>query len=174
MLRTWHDADREPFAAMCTDPCVMAYLPPLEGDAAIDAYLDETKQHHRRHGFGIWVMEARETGGFAGFAGLRVVAFDAHFTPAIEISWRMPVAFWGKGLATEAARACLDYGFKTLGLSEIVAFTAPGNRRSRALMGRLCMRHDPADNFIHPALPADHPLQPCVLYRITNPHHHQG
>lgn len=169
VLRNWCGDDREAFAAMCADPWVMAYLPALTGESEIQATLDRFASHHERHGFGFWVLEERATGIFAGFAGLQVVSFQAHFTPAVEIGWRLPVAFWGKGLANEAARACLDYGFNTLSLSEIVAFTAPGNRRSRALMGRLGMRHDPAGDFIHPALPADHPLQPCVLYRIANP-----
>jgi len=174
ILRTLREDDKPPFAAMCADPCVMAYLSPINNDAEAAAYLDRIKEHHERHGFGYWVLEDRATGAFAGLAGLRVVSFEAHFTPAVEIAWRMPVAFWGKGLATEAARACLHYGFTTQDLSEIVAYTAPGNRRSRALMGRLGMTHDPDDNFIHPALPPDHPLQPCVFYRITNPHHDQG
>jgi len=173
-LRGWRDEDHAPFAAMCADPRVMAYLPPINDDAEVAAYLDRVKAHHERHGFGYWVLEERATGAFAGLAGLLAVSFEAHFTPAVEIGWRMPVAFWGQGLATEAARACIHYGFTTLGLREIVAFTAPGNARSRALMGRLGMTHEPADDFVHPALPADHPLQPCVLYRIMNSHHDQG
>lgn len=173
-LRGWRDTDRAPFAAMCADPVVMAYLPPFASDDEIDAALERVGAHHRRHGFGFWVLEERATGAFAGFAGLQIVPFNAPFTPAIEIGWRLPVTFWGKGLAMEAAQAALDFGFRVLNLREIVAFTAPGNRRSRALMGRLGMRHEPAGDFVHPALPADHPLQPCVLYRITNPHHDQG
>ncbi len=174
LLRGWRDEDREPFAAMCADPRLMLYLTPLDDEAAIVAYLERIAAHHARHGFGFWVMEHRASGAFAGVAGLRIVAYEAHFTPAVEIAWRMPVAWWGRGLATEAASACLAHGFSTLMLGEIVAITAPDNLRSRALMERLGMTHDPADDFIHPGLPADHPFQPCQLYRIANPHHDQG
>jgi len=110
ILRTLREDDKPPFAAMCADPCVMAYLPPMNDDAEIAAYLDRVTAHHERHGFGYWVLEERGTGAFAGLAGLIVVSFQAHFTPAVEIGWRLPVAFWGKGLAAEAARACIHHG----------------------------------------------------------------
>jgi RimJ/RimL family protein N-acetyltransferase len=174
ILRTWRASDRAAFAAMSADPRVMAHLSPLDGEEAITAYLERNALHQARHGFSRWVMEERDTGAFAGVAGLRVVDFTAHFTPAVEIAWRMPVAFWGKGLATEAARACIEYGFNALKLREIVAITTSGNLRSRALMLRLGMTQNPTDDFIHPGLAADHPFQPCQLYRIANPHHDQG
>ncbi|MGF1619914.1 MAG: GNAT family N-acetyltransferase [Rhodomicrobiaceae bacterium] len=167
ILRCWRDADRAPFAAMCADSHVMEYLPKTlsreESDARIDGYIAD----QAASGFCFWVLEERETGAFAGCTGLRRIDFEAHFTPAVEIGWRLPVSFWGRRLATEAAKACLGFGFHTLDLPEIVAITAPSNRRSRAVMERIGMSCDPADDFIHPTLPPDHRLQPTVLYRLS-------
>ena len=97
--------------------------------------------------------------------GLAVPAFEAHFTPAVEVGWRLAAEHWSRGYATEAARAALDYGFTTAGLDEIVSFTVPANSRSRAVMERLGMTHDPADDFDHPRIEPGHPLRRHVLYR---------
>jgi RimJ/RimL family protein N-acetyltransferase len=98
--------------------------------------------------------------------GISEPRFIAHFTPCLEIGWRLARAHWGRGYATEAARAAPNYGFNTLGRAEIAAFTVPGNVRSRAVMERLGMQRNPADDFDHPNVPADHPLQRHVLYRL--------
>jgi RimJ/RimL family protein N-acetyltransferase len=168
-LRLWSDADREPFATMCDDPRVMEFLTPLPARADSDAYIGRLMGHQEQHGFTFWAIEERATGMFAGFTGLRYVPFEAHFTPAIEFGWRMPVAFWGKGLATEAALACRDYGFGALKLPEIVAFASERNKRSQAVMQRIGMMHDPADDFYYAGLPRNHHAQPLILYRIKNP-----
>ncbi len=101
----------------------------------------------------------------AGFVGLMVPAFEAHFTPYTEIGWRLARAAWGRGYATEAARAALDYAFDVINADEVVAMTVPSNRPSRAVMERLGMTRDPADDFDHPSLPEGHALQRHVLYR---------
>jgi RimJ/RimL family protein N-acetyltransferase len=103
---------------------------------------------------------------FAGFVGLQVPGFEAHFTPGVEIGWRLAVALWGQGHATEAARAALDLAFGLLGLAEVVAYTVPANLPSRRVMGRLGMRHDAQGDFEHPHLPPGHPLHPHLLYRL--------
>lgn len=166
ILRHWRDTDREPLAAMNADPRVMEFLPSAltraESDAKVDGYISD----QAAHGFCFWALEERATGAFVGYTGLRPIDFNAHFTPAVEIAWRLPVPRWGRGYASEAASASLDYAFHVLKLDEIIAITAPANRRSRAVMERIGMTRDPNDDFIHPALPPDHPLQPCVLYRI--------
>jgi RimJ/RimL family protein N-acetyltransferase len=87
--------------------------------------------------------------------------------PCIEVGWRLAFAYWGRGYATEAARLALGYGFGTLSLLEVVSFTASTNRRSRAVMERLGMRRDPAEDFDHPVLPEGHPLREHVLYRLS-------
>jgi RimJ/RimL family protein N-acetyltransferase len=167
-LRLWREEDCEPFAAMCADERVMKFVTPLPTRADSDAYIGRLMAHQERHGFTFWAMEDRATGAFAGAAGLRYVPFEAHFTPAIEFGWRMPITFWGKGLATEAALACRDYGFGVLKLSEIIAFASERNTRSQAVMQRIGMTNDPADNFYYHKLPPDHYVQPLILYRIKN------
>ena len=117
------------------------------------------------NGFGLWALEVRATGEFVGFTGLDVPEFEAHFMPAVEIGWRLARSAWGQGYATEAARTALSFGFEEVGLVEIVSFTTPANRRSRAVMERLGMSHDPADDFDHPRLPPGHPQRRHVLYR---------
>ena len=166
-LRRWRDSDRIPFQQMNADPRVMEFMPePLTADAS-DALFDRAQEHFNRHGFGPFAVELVETIAFIGFIGLSVPAFGAHFMPAVEIGWRLSFDHWGRGLATEGARAVLDHGFVTLKLSGVVAFTVPANVRSRRVMEKLGMAHDPADDFDHPRLPEGHPLRRHVLYRIS-------
>ena len=122
--------------------------------------------HFRQHGCGLWAVEAPGVAPFIGFAGLAVPSFEAHFTPCLEIGWRLAFAHWGRGYATEAARRVLAHAFGPLACAEIVSFTTRDNRRSRAVMEQLAMQHDPADDFLHPTLPEGHPQRPHVLYRI--------
>jgi RimJ/RimL family protein N-acetyltransferase len=126
------------------------------------------EQFHR-HGFGFWAAEVIGVAQFVGFVGLSIPSFEAHFTPCVEIGWRLAFEHWGHGYATEAARAAADCGFERLGLEEIVAFTVPANWRSRHVMEQLRMTCDPADDFDHPRLPPGHPLRRHVLYRLRRP-----
>ena len=107
---------------------------------------------------------------FVGFVGLSVPTFEAHFTPCVEVGWRLARAHWGRGYATEAAGAALTFGFSDVGLDEVVSFTVPHNRPSRRVMQRLGMRRDPAEDFEHPSLPEGHPLRRHVLYRLHRDH----
>jgi len=120
------------------------------------------------NGYGLWALELRATGEFVGFTGLAMATFDAHFTPAVEIGWRLDRSVWGKGYATEAAVAALAFGFEDVGLAEIVSFTTVANARSRAVMERIGMTRDPADDFDHPGLPPGHPRRPHALYRLKS------
>lgn len=165
LLREWRSSDREPFARMNSDPRVMEYFPALLSREQSDSLVDRVEAHFAQHGFGPFAAEVRESGGFAGFIGLSVPAFEARFTPCVEIGWRLDAAYWGRGLATEGARAVMNHGFETLELREIVSFTMPGNVRSRRVMEKLGMTRDPADDFDHPGMPAGHPMQRHVLYR---------
>jgi ribosomal-protein-alanine N-acetyltransferase len=166
-LRGWRDEDRAPLAAMGMDPEVMEFFPGLLDRAASDAMFDRIVAHQDLHGFGLWAVEIPERGlRFAGFVGIVRCNFDAHFTPAIEVGWRLCRPAWGGGYATEGGQAALAYGFDVVGADEIVSLTSVGNRRSRAVMERLGMHRDPADDFDHPRLPSDHPLGRHVLYRL--------
>lgn len=164
-LRPWRESDLAPFAAMNADPLVMEHFAaPLTREES-DAYARRMMAAIEGRGWGNWALE--EIGGepFVGFAGLSAPSFEAHFTPCTEIGWRLARSAWGRGYATQAARAALAFGFGELGLAEIVSFTALANARSIAVMERLGMRRD--GEFDHPRLPAGHRLQRHVLYRTS-------
>jgi RimJ/RimL family protein N-acetyltransferase len=167
LLRRWRETDREPFAALNADPVVMEHYPRTFDRAASDAAVARIEAHLDEHGFGLWAVEVRGGAPFVGFVGLMTPSFEAHFTPAVEVGWRLAREHWGHGYATEAARAAVRVGFETFGLPEIVSFTVPANTRSRRVMERLGMTHDPADDFDHPNLPTGHPLRRHVLYRLS-------
>lgn len=169
LLRRWRDADREPFAALNADPEVMEHFPaPLSREAS-DAVVDRSVAAMSEQPWGLWALEVRISGQFIGFTGLAVPRFDAAFTPCVEIGWRLTRAAWGQGYAAEAARAALATAYGPAGLTEVVSFTAQGNVRSRRVMERLGMSHDPADDFDHPLLPTGHRLRRHVLYRLDRP-----
>jgi RimJ/RimL family protein N-acetyltransferase len=132
-----------------------------------DDLLARLADHIARHGFGFWALEIPGVAPCAGFVGLVHVPFSAAFTPAVELGWRLDRACWGHGYASEAARAAARYAFAELKLTEIVAVAVPANVRSRAVMERIGMRHDPDGDFAHPRIPAGHRLQRHVLYRLT-------
>src|SRR5262249_27810186 len=151
-------------------PRVMEFFPaPLSREES-DAQVDRIEAHFDRHGFAQWAVEIPGVAPFAGFIGLSIPRFEAHFTPCVEIGWRLAAPHWGRGFATEGARAALAFGFKTLGLAEIVSFTAVVNLRSRRVMEKLGMTHQPGDDFDHPVLPEGHWLRRHALYRIARTH----
>jgi ribosomal-protein-alanine N-acetyltransferase len=144
----------------------MEFMPaPLSREES-DRFVNRIESHFRQYGFGLYAAELDESGCFIGYVGLAVPSFSAHFTPCVEIGWRLSADHWGQGLATEGARAVLSHAFGTLGLDEVVSFTVPANVRSRRVMEKLGMAHDPSDDFCHPNLPEDHPLSRHVLYRL--------
>jgi RimJ/RimL family protein N-acetyltransferase len=164
LLRRWKPEDFEPFCAMNADAEVMRHFPSTLNPEQTRAGLRRVEAHFDRHGWGLFAVE--HEGLFIGYVGLFHVPFEAHFTPAIEIGWRLAKAYWNRGLATEGARACLEYGFGQLDLREIVAFTTPMNLPSRRVMEKLGMRHDSEGGFEHPRVAPGHPLRRHVLYRI--------
>lgn len=164
LLRRWQDRDLAPWAAMNADPEVREHLgAPLTREES-DASVARFRADFDERGYGWWAVEVRATGEFAGFAGLDPVDDGLPFT-GVEIGWRLARAAWGKGYATEAARAVLAFGFGTLGLPEILAVTTAGNLRSQAVMRRIGMTRDPAGDFDDPTAP-EGPLRPNVLFRI--------
>jgi RimJ/RimL family protein N-acetyltransferase len=167
LLRPWRDEDIAAFAEMSADPAVMKYLLPLsERGLSVETWVARKRAHWAAHGFGQWVVELPGAASFIGVVGLETVSYEAHFTPAVEVAWRLTRPYWSHGYATEAARASLDYGFGQLGLDEIVAVTVPANRRSRQVMRRLGMTRKPEDDFDHPNVP-EGSLKRCVLYRLS-------
>jgi RimJ/RimL family protein N-acetyltransferase len=169
VLRQWRESDLAPFARMNADPEVMRHFPSVLTREQSDALVRRIATHFEKHGFGPWAVEVRDSGAFAGFTGLSIPAFDAPFTPCVEIGWRLAREHWGQGYATEAARASLAYGFDALGLEEIVSFAVRENRASRRVMEKLGMTHDASEDFDHPELPEGHALRRHVLYRRGRP-----
>jgi RimJ/RimL family protein N-acetyltransferase len=165
-LRQWADADLEPFAALNADPEVMRYFPGVLTREQSDDLADYARAGLDGAGWGLWAVEAIAGDPFIGFVGLNEALFDAHFTPAVEVGWRLARAHWGQGYASEAALAALAFGFDELGLDEIVSFTAAVNVPSRRVMERLGMVRDPAGDFEHLAVP-DGPLRAHVLFRLS-------
>jgi RimJ/RimL family protein N-acetyltransferase len=165
LLRRWRETDRLPFQRINADPRVMEFFPePLTAEIS-DALFDRAQEHFNQRGFGPFAVELLDTRSFIGFIGLSVPKFEAHFTPAVEIGWRLAFEHWGKGLATEGAGAVLAFGFEAFGMDQIVSFTVPPNLRSRRVMEKIGMTYDPRDDFDHPGLPEYHPLRRHVLYR---------
>jgi RimJ/RimL family protein N-acetyltransferase len=147
------------------DGLVMKFFPTALSQEESDRFAAANEAHIEEHGWGLWAVDVLDIAPFAGFIGLSRPRFEAHFTPCVEVGWRLDPTFWGRGYATEGAQAALAFGFDTLGLDEIVSFTTEANLPSRRVMERLGMTHDPRDDFDHPALPPGHPLRHHVLYR---------
>lgn len=165
LLRPWRETDLEPFAAMNADPEVMRFFPRRLDREASDAMAHRISLQIDEEGWGLWAVEVAGVAPFIGFIGLTRVPFAAHFTPAIEVGWRLDKRCWGRGYAPEGARAALDFAFGPLGLDQVVSMTIPANTPSQRVMQKLGMTRDPADDFDHPHLP-DWEHRRHVLYRL--------
>ena len=168
LLRRWTEADREPFARLNADPRVMEFFPRCLAREESDRIAGQIEGIIEERGFGFWAAELTGNGTFIGFIGLSVPAFEAHFTPCVEIGWRLAAEYWNRGLATEGATAAVSHAFGVLGLSELVSFTAEINVPSRRVMEKIGMTRDPTEDFDHPNVPAGHRLRRHVLYRLAN------
>ena len=174
LLRQWRDEDFEPFADLNADPIAMEFFPSVIGRAESDAAAEGIRARIEEQGWGLWAVEIVDSGEFIGFTGLwSVPAPEFPFAPAVEVGWRLARGHWGKGYATEAARAAVDFGFEALALTEIVSMTTVANVRSRRVMEKLGMTRDPADDFDHPRVPEGHVTRAHVLYRLQKPQNRQ-
>jgi ribosomal-protein-alanine N-acetyltransferase len=169
VLRAWRDEDLPPFAELNADPVVMEHFPSTLRREDSDFMVERIGARFAETGLYLWAVEVPGAEPFIGFVGLNAPSFEAAFTPCVEVGWRLSQAAWGKGYASEAARAAVTDGFERLGLAEIVSFTTTTNIRSQRVMQRLGMTRDPADDFDHPNLPPEHPLRRHVLYRLARP-----
>jgi len=154
---------------MNADPEVMEYFPAVLTRTEAEAMAEHIRSHLDEHGWGLWALEVPGEFDFAGFVGLAEATFEADFTPALEVGWRLARPAWGHGYASEAARLALGFAFEELDRAEVVSFTAQGNLRSRAVMERIGLSRDPADDFDHPRVERGSPLRRHVLYRISRP-----
>jgi RimJ/RimL family protein N-acetyltransferase len=166
ILRTWQAEDADSYFQINQDPKVIEFLAGSMSIEQVYDFITKTNEHQEDHGYSLWAAELKNTNELAGFIGLRYIDFDLPFTPAVEIGWRLGSQYWGKGYATEGAKAVLDFGFNKLGLTEIVSFTVPANKRSIAVMKRIGIKRDKSGDFAHPKLSSDHPLSLHILYRL--------
>ncbi len=162
-MRGWRESDLAPWAAMNADPEVRQFLGPVLTFEQSSAWVLNFQDDLDRNGFGFWALEVRESGEFIGFTGLQLLADQMSLT-GVEAGWRLARAAWGHGYATEAALAALAYGFDTVGLREILAITMAANKRSQAVMQRIGMITDPAEDFDDPDVD-DVALRRHLVYR---------
>lgn len=174
ILRTWLDNDLQPMLAINQDPKVMEYFPSLQDLEMTKNFIDKVNAHFEKHSYSLYATVRKDTGEFIGFIGLLIADFDAHFTPATEIGWRLSSKHWGQGFATEGAKAVLDYAFRELKIPEIVSFTAEGNAKSVKVMQKIGLRHNENDDFDHQKLDDTNPLKRHVLYRLNRQEYLQG
>lgn len=166
ILRKWREEDLESFYAINKDPKVIEFL---KGEMTFEEcknFIAAKNQNIEKMGFGLWAVAIKETSEMIGFVGLNPPDFESHFTPCVEVGWRLSSRHWGNGYAVEAARAALKIGFENFGLKEIVSFTVPANLRSISVMKKIGMTQDLHGDFHHPKLPLYHPLSKHILYRL--------
>jgi RimJ/RimL family protein N-acetyltransferase len=166
LLRPWRPSDLAAFAAMNADVRVMEFFRSTLTEEQSRAFADRMQRFLAENGYGMFAVEVPGVAEFIGYTGLAIPGFEAHFTPCVEIGWRLAFDHWGRGYASEAAAAVRDHAIEVLRLPEIVSFTTEGNARSRRVMERIGMTRDPADDFDYPGLPVGHKLRPHVLYRL--------
>jgi RimJ/RimL family protein N-acetyltransferase len=174
ILRRWKDQDGDAFAALNSDPVVMEHFPGVLTREESDQMIRHMELHFEEFGYGLWAVEIRWAEKLIGFAGLAVPTFNTHFTPAVEIGWRLTRDEWGNGYATEAAKAAIDFGFDHARLDEILSWTIPANERSQGVMTRLGMERAPELDFDHPRFLDDDRLRRHVVYRLTREQWEQG
>lgn len=165
ILREWKDSDIPLFALMGKDPRVMEFFPSLWSEEKTKDAVAHFRKHFSENGFGFFAVELKENNQFIGFVGIAKVEWEAHFTPAVEIGWRLASQHFNKGYATEAAREVLRFAFEELHLQEVVAFTVCDNLPSQNVMKKIGMTRDLKGDFLHPKLPKDHKFARHVLYR---------
>lgn len=174
ILRTWIKEDAEAYFQINQDPKVIELLRgPLTMEQVND-FIPAVNNHQDKHGYTLWAVELKETSELMGFIGLNYTDWESHFTPAVEVGWRLGSQFWGKGFATEGAKASLEYGFKQCGLKEIVSFTVPANTRSVRVMEKIGLKRDLNGEFAHPKVDDASPLKRHVLYRLTREDYLRG
>jgi len=164
LLREWKESDHEPYIALNADKDVMEFFPSVLSAEESVAQAGRITAHLEKYGFTFFAVERKDNSQFIGFTGLAHARFQSDFTPCVEIGWRLSKTNWGHGFATEAATACLAYGFQKLGLDAIYSFTSIHNKRSEEVMKRIGMVH--AGEFDHPLVDEGSSIRRHVLYKL--------
>lgn len=167
ILRTFSESDIDAMSLIDQDPKVCEFLPSIGTREKTALMIQKMMKYYDDHGFSLYAVELKSTGEMIGWCGLMIPSFEAHFTPAVEIGWRLSSSHWNQGYATEAAKAVLQYAFETLKLNEVVSFTVVNNIASRRVMEKIGLHHNSDDDFDHPKIAKSHPLCRHVLYRIS-------
>jgi RimJ/RimL family protein N-acetyltransferase len=167
ILRDWQETDNAPYIALNNDTAVMEFFPSMKTAEETIEQVERLKAHIAAYGYGFFAVERKDNQQFIGFTGIAHPGFEAEFTPCVEIGWRLSRENWGLGFATEAAIACLEFGFNDFGFKEIYSFTAVHNIRSEQVMKKIGMVQD--GYFDHPVIEDGHFLKKHVLYKLTNP-----
>lgn len=167
LLRQWRKKDYEIFERINSDPVVMEYYPSTLTPEESNMMANKIESLIKEKGWGFWAVELTGKKSFIGFVGLHEPRYELPVKPCIEIGWRLGREYWGKGYATEAAKASLAFAFSDLNLNEVSSFTPITNSKSRALMERLNMVNTNL-NFDHPMVPKSSPLREHALYIIEN------
>jgi RimJ/RimL family protein N-acetyltransferase len=167
ILRSWRDSDFDPMAIIDQDANVCEFLPKIGDRESTATMIQRIIKHDIEHGFSLYAVELKATHEMIGFIGLISPSFDAHFTPAVEIGWRLASHHWNEGYATEGAKAVLHHAFVDLNLERVVSFTVVDNQRSRRVMEKIGLHHNREDDFDHPKLAQDSPLKRHVLYQVS-------
>ena len=168
LLRERRESDKVPYGLLNSDPDVMEHFPSVLTPLQSDEMVDRMAAAWELTGFGLWAVERTDTNQLIGFVGLAAPRFEIEgLTPCVEVGWRLAKQHWGLGLAPEAARAALRFGFEQVALpnDEIVSFTTTKNIKSQRVMQKIGLRLDPAREFDHPLTPGWHG-QRHVVYCI--------
>lgn len=166
-FRQWHPSDLSPFAALNADADVMEFFPNTLTVEQTQVAIKRYQRHFVEQGYGWYATDLLKDGKFIGFIGLSKVSLDVNFSPCTEIGWRLAKAYWGHGLATEGAKACLDYAWNTLQLKEVYSLTPLLNKPSTRVMQKIGMTYQ--NSFLHPKIEKGHRLEDHVLYKVKNP-----
>ena len=162
VLRSWREADRAPFAALNADAEVMAHFPTMLAREQSDAIVDRQLALLAMNLTAFLALERRSDGAFLGFVGVKATGAELPFGGDPEIGWRLARHAWGRGYASEAARAALADAWAR-GAERVVSFTAVENLRSQAVMARIGLERRPELDFDHPALTPGHRLERHVV-----------
>lgn len=165
LLRPWTDTDLPWLTAMNQDPKVMEFIGPVLSETDSRAMIERARRSWNENGYGRFAIEISETSELIGFVGVAQCRFESHFTPAVEIGWRLSHKNWGFGYATEAATEVMSWTFNTFEIDELVSFTRISNLRSRRVMEKIGMERNPGDDFLHPNKAANDLFRMNVLYR---------
>lgn len=166
ILRTWKNEDADEYYRINQDAKVIEFLKGSLTMQEVTDFISFMNKQFKEIGYTVWAAEEKLSGKLIGYIGLDPIKWKTPFGKAVEVEWRLGSEYWGKGYATEGAKAALEYGFNHCGLTEIVSFAVPANVRSVRVMEKIGMTRDIHGDFAHPKLPPDHKLSKHVLYRI--------